>query len=123
MERETGVRPPDERITRTLSTLEERWNVGVDIDALASAVHVTKSRLQHLFKAHTGTSIGQWVRERRLREAAHLIATTDEHIAQIAYAVGFSDPSNFNHAFKERFGVNPRAYRTARRSAPGPRQH
>ena len=48
--------------------------------------------------------------------AAELIASTDERISQIGYAVGFRDPSNFNHAFKKSFGVSPKQYRSAARS-------
>jgi len=36
-----------------------------------------------------------------------------EKVLEIALATGFDDPSNFNHAFRAEFGVNPRAYRRA----------
>lgn len=52
--------------------------------------------------------------------AAELIASTDERIAQIGYAVGFRDPSNFNHAFKKSFGVSPKQYRSGARAAVQP---
>ena len=41
-----------------------------------------------------------------------LIVQTDERISQIAYSVGFGDVSNFNHSFKQRYGMSPTKYRT-----------
>jgi AraC-like DNA-binding protein len=42
-------------------------------------------------------------------------ATGEERISVIS--VGFGDVSNFNHAFKKRFGMPPRAYRESIRNA------
>lgn len=80
---------------------------------LAARLGLSASRLEHLFKEHVNLSIRAYVHERRLRRAAELIASTDERISQICYASGFSDPSNFNHAFKKSFGVTPKEYRRA----------
>jgi AraC-like DNA-binding protein len=81
------------------------------------------SRLEHLFKAHAKTTIRDFVRERRLMEAASQLASTEERISVISFGVGFGDVSNFNHAFKKRFGLSPRAYREATRSDPDSRSH
>jgi transcriptional regulator GlxA family with amidase domain len=78
---------------------------------LAARVGLSASRLEHLFKAHAMMSIRQYVLSLRLIRAAELIADTDERISQICYAVGFHDPSNFNHLFKRSFGVSPKEYR------------
>lgn len=105
----------DRRVLKTIEFLEfegfRRFRVG----ELAQRVGLRASRLEHLFKHHTKLSIRNFVKRRRILHAAELIATTDERIAQICYAAGFTDPSNFNHAFKEHFGVSPREYRNARR--------
>ena len=78
---------------------------------LAQSVGLGASRLEHLFKSEARISIRDFVRERRLSEAAVMLRTTEERISTICYAVGFSDVSNFSHAFKKRFGVSPVAYR------------
>jgi AraC-like DNA-binding protein len=78
-------------------------------------VGLSSSRLTHLFTESAQVSIRAFIQERRLRHAAELLASTDERIAQIAYSVGFRDPSNFNHAFKRTFAVSPKAYRQAAR--------
>ena len=106
----------DRRIKRITSVLDERYKDPPTLEQLAESVSLSMSRLSHLFKAEVGMSIQAYVRERRLLMAAMLLVQTHEHISQIAYAVGFGDVSNFNHAFKRRFGVSPREYRTSHES-------
>lgn len=92
------------------------------LEEIAARVGLSPSRLTHLFKQKTRLSIRDFIQASRLLHAAELIASTDERIAQIGYAVGFRDPSNFNHAFKKSFGVSPKQYRSgARAASPPPR--
>ena len=101
----------DRRVIRVLEFLEYEWNRPIRVSELAARVGLGASRLQALFKAQTLTSIRCFLLERRLARAAELIACTDERVSQIAWAVGFRDVPNFNHAFKRRFGMSPRDFR------------
>jgi AraC-like DNA-binding protein len=56
-------------------------------------------------------TVREFLRERRLAAAAALLAKTEERISIISRKVGFADVSNFNHAFRRRFGMSPRQYR------------
>ncbi|MFL6247263.1 MAG: helix-turn-helix transcriptional regulator [Thermoanaerobaculia bacterium] len=94
-----------------LALLEERTFLRVRVSELARQVGLGPSRLEHLFKLDARISIRDFTRERRLLAAARLLETTEERISTIAYEVGFHDVSNFNHAFKRRFGISPRVYR------------
>lgn len=103
----------DRRIKRVTSVLDERYKDPPTLQQLADSVGLSTSRLAHLFRDEIGMSIQAYVRERRLLMAAMLLVQTHEQIAQIAYGVGFGDVSNFNHAFKRRFGMSPRQYRAS----------
>ena len=96
---------------KVVSLLEDRCGDRVTVGELAQLVGLGSSRLAHLFKREARISIRDFIRERRLEAAASMLVMTDERISIIGYRVGFSDVSNFNHAFKRRFGVSPRAYR------------
>ena len=63
-----------------------------------------------------GTSYSDIVDEVRFDLAARLLQGSDEHIAEIARATGFSDPSSFSRAFLRWAGMTPRAFR--RQSRP-----
>jgi AraC family transcriptional regulator of arabinose operon len=93
--------------------LDQQYRDPSSIEQLADEVGLSASRLAHLFREETGVSIQSYIRERRLMMAAMLLVQTHERISQIAYSVGFGDVSNFNHAFKQRFGVSPRQYRAS----------
>ena len=105
---------------RTIDYLRTEWRQPGALLDIAARVGLSPSRLTHLFKAHTRISIRDFIQERRLVRAAELIVNTDERISQICYATGFSDPSNFNHAFKKSFGVTPTEYRDAALRAQRP---
>ena len=101
----------DRRIRKVVELLETQWRNGVRVRDLALQVGLGASRLEHLFKSEARVSIRAYILERRLTEAAAMLSDTDERISAISYSVGFRDCSNFNHAFKKRFGVSPRDYR------------
>ena len=101
----------DKRVRVVLSILDREFSHPVPFDELASLVGVGRSRLEHLFKAGTDTSMRNYVRHRRLQEAARLLTTTRMRVGEIAKTVGFMDAVNFTHAFTETYGMSPRAYR------------
>jgi AraC-like DNA-binding protein len=109
----------DRRIARTIDFLQDEWKEPGRLEEIAARVGLSSSRLTHLFTESAQVSIRAFIQERRLRHAAELLASTDERIAQIAYSVGFRDPSNFNHAFKRTFGVSPKTYRQSANQAAG----
>ena len=66
--------------------------------------------LQKLFESE-GQTFSQFVLERRLERARHLLnlpAGERGTISEIAFGVGFGDLSYFNRTFRKRFGLAPR---------------
>ena len=61
-------------------------------------------------KELTGLSVGEFIRNLRLQQAAKLLAAGDTTVAQVTYAVGFANPTHFASAFKKHFGVTPSEY-------------
>lgn len=101
----------DRRVRQIIELLDLESDHQTRVSELARRVGLGASRLEHLFKIHTKTTIRDFVRERRLAQAAQLLATSEERISIISFRIGFPDISNFNHAFKKHFGIAPRAYR------------
>ncbi|MDR3468578.1 MAG: helix-turn-helix domain-containing protein [Xanthobacteraceae bacterium] len=67
-------------------------------------------RALHLLFEHKGTSLGQWVKRRRLEEIKSLLtnpSAADRSIADIAFAWGFDDLSTFYRAFQSVYGMKP----------------
>jgi AraC family transcriptional regulator of arabinose operon len=102
----------DCRIADLLVLLDRQLGPTTKIPKLAEHVGLSGSRLQHLFKQEVGLPIKQFLKTHQLSEAARLLRQTRLRVSEICYRVGFQDCSNFGHAFRERFGMSPRAYRS-----------
>ncbi|WP_033957604.1 hybrid sensor histidine kinase/response regulator transcription factor [Psychroserpens jangbogonensis] len=74
---------------------------------VAQKMHMSESQIYRKLKAITGKSTAIFIRSVRLEKAKDLIQTTEKSISEIAYEVGFNDPSWFSRAFKEEFGQSP----------------
>ncbi len=78
---------------------------------LAGQVHLSASRLAHLFRAQTGTTPQQFLEVQRLDRAKQLLALTPHSIKEVAHLVGFANPFYFTMRFKRYTGQSPRAWR------------
>jgi YesN/AraC family two-component response regulator len=74
---------------------------------LAKKLLISESQLYRKLKAITGKSTALFIRSIRLQKAKELLQNEDLNISQVAYEVGFSNPSWFSTAFKEEFGYSP----------------
>ncbi len=106
----------DARILKVLDIIRESSGKKPTIAQLKHVVGLSSSRLEHLFKDVLHQSITSFVQEERLAAAAELLLTTNLCIKEIYCRLGFGDRSNFNHWFKQRFGVSPKKYRTQAKS-------
>jgi AraC-like DNA-binding protein len=81
------------------------------MDDLASVACVTKPYFIRLFKNEIGISPLQYVNSKKVERAQLLLYTTDMHVKEVAYALGFSDYSYFIRMFRKMTGFTPQDYR------------
>ena len=77
---------------------------------LAIQLHLSESQLNRKLKATSGKSTALFIRFIRLQKGKELIETTNKTISEVAYDVGFNDPSYFSRAFKDEFGSAPSTF-------------
>ena len=58
-------------------------------------------------KGLTGIPIGKYIRDQRLRKANEMLKTGELNVTEVAYAVGFTDPSYFTKVYFDYFKENP----------------
>lgn len=80
------------------------------VDALAALAGVNRRHLLRTFRAHHGTTVGNYVRHRRLLRARTALATANRPLAAIALDAGFADQAHFTRAFRAAFGETPGRY-------------
>ena len=101
----------DPRIQVVVDYLTPHLNEPFTIQSLSEMAQVSQTSFRRLFKAHTGKSPSNYIRELRMTSAARMLLTSDREIAEIGYQVGFSDANYFSRTFRQVFGVSPHQYR------------
>ncbi|EMI1451012.1 helix-turn-helix domain-containing protein, partial [Proteus mirabilis] len=81
-------------ILKWLETQLQR-NEGIKIDTIANKSGYSKWHLQRIFKDFKGCTLGEYVRKRRLLEAAKSLQEKDMSILDIALMYGFSSQATF----------------------------
>ncbi|MFD9542318.1 GlxA family transcriptional regulator [Streptomyces sp. NPDC060022] len=102
------------------STLEPllAWlqdNLGTELTLADIAAHagVSTRTLIRRFREQTGTTPLQWLHRARIRQAQHLLESTQHTVERIGAQVGFGSPTAFRDRFKKSTGVSPHSYRRA----------
>jgi AraC-like DNA-binding protein len=87
-----------------------------DSERIAAALNMAEATLRRRLKQEGATY--QAIRDALRRDLAIArLADTTQTIAEIAYALGFAEPSAFHRAFRKWTGVRPAAYRGVRADA------
>lgn len=79
---------------------------------IARVVHLSVSRLAHLFREQMGITLIDYLTGIRISHAKRMLLTTDHNCTRICYDVGYNNQSYFTRVFKQLTGLTPRQYRT-----------
>jgi AraC family transcriptional regulator len=84
-------------------------------DALARDFGLHPVYASRAFRRHTGVSMRDFVRARRLRSARQALSSTRRGVCAIAQQSGFADASHLGRTFARTLGVTPAMYRAMTR--------
>jgi transcriptional regulator GlxA family with amidase domain len=84
----------------------------IRIDALAKAVHLSTSRLRHLFGKQIGVPIGRYIKLLQLQKARELLENSFLEVKEVAARVGVNDLSHFIRDYKKIYRETPSRTRT-----------
>ncbi|MCX7847785.1 MAG: AraC family transcriptional regulator [bacterium] len=97
---------------------EQRGCREITPQAMALAAGCSLRHLSRLFLACYNLTVREWLIQFKLQHACALLRHTNNHIGDIAEAVGYLDPLHFTRVFKQVIGCSPRAYRARPRPCP-----
>ncbi len=83
------------------------------LEVLASTVGRHPVHVAKAFLRHYGTTVGEFIRQRRLEVACHRLATTDLPVSVIAQEAGFADHSHLARSMRRFLQVRPSGFRKA----------
>jgi AraC family transcriptional activator of pobA len=107
----------DSLLAAVFHTIETRYHEPISLKDIAVAVVQSPGHLATIVKQRTGRTVGQWIVERRMREARRLLADTDRPISEIAARIGYHDPGYFSRRFGAEHQMAPQAWRQAGRKS------
>ncbi len=82
-------------------------NPDFSIELLSDELAISRSGLFAKIKTLAGVTPNELMQVVRLKKAAELLAENKYRINEIAYMVGFNNPSYFTKCFQKQFGVRP----------------
>ncbi len=109
---DSGITSMDEQfMQKAIEQLQiHHSNPEFNIHDFGRHVGLSVAQLNRKIKALTGQSSSEFIRTYRLNRAAELIKKKTGTVAEIAYDVGFNNPSYFTECFKQYFGQLPSGF-------------
>ena len=91
--------------------VEENYSKGLSVAEYAQLLYISSKTLNTITKEIVGKSASQIIADRIILQAKRLLKFTSLQIGEIAFKVGFEDPSYFVKYFKRHVGHSPTNYR------------
>jgi signal transduction histidine kinase/ligand-binding sensor domain-containing protein/DNA-binding response OmpR family regulator len=85
-------------------------NVNFSVEQLSKQLNVSRVSLYKKMRVLTGKTPVDCIRTVRLKRSVQLLQKSHLNIANVAYEVGFNNPTYFAKVFKEAYGVLPSEY-------------
>ncbi len=102
-------------VQKTVLLIDSDLSANLTLHTLAEQQNVTPGYLATVFKRETGKTISEYIREKRIKQASYLLATTHLQVQTVALHCGIVDVQYFSKIFKKQTGKTPKEYREAMR--------
>jgi AraC-like DNA-binding protein len=116
-----SISPQVDKTKRSLLLFlaQEYADPDISLDMTVERLGINKGKINTILKEELGMTFSVYINKLRLTEAARLLSEhPDETISQIAYRVGFNNPSYFNKLFKETYGCSPKHFKSSPSERP-----
>jgi AraC family transcriptional regulator len=97
------------RLKRVLSLIEDQLAEDLAMEQIAAVAGISASHMGKLFRRSMGTSVHQYVIQRRVERAKNLLMQSELPITAIALAAGFAHQSHMARHMRRALGLSPQA--------------
>ena len=95
------------KLSNAISYIEENLDKEISYDEAARIACCSTYYFQRIFSYAAGISLSEYIRRRRMTQAAFELQRTDKKVLDIAFKYGYSSPTSFNRAFQSVHGITP----------------
>ena len=111
------LRRADATVAELRDLIEAGFRTSRRLADYAAKLGMTSDRLNEHCKRATGVTAAHLLRHRVLTEAKWQLLFTDLSASEIAYELGFADPTHLSRFFRRYTGLTPSAFRAGRSEA------
>ena len=108
---DTDTTPLSRKMYAIAAYIHQHYQEPLTLSSLAGDFFINPYYLSHSFKDTLHFTLSDYIQIIRVKNAQHLLMTTDTKVSDIAAACGFSSFSQFNRVFHKHAGMSPREYR------------
>jgi AraC family transcriptional regulator len=102
---------PPAVLRRAKEFLNDQMDRNPGVTELSTAVGMNVDHFSRMFKRSTGLAPHQYLGNIRLERAKRLLVEGGAPIIEIAYEIGYANPSQFSAFFRKRTGLSPTEFR------------
>lgn len=100
------------RLSLARAYIDECFDHPLDLDQIAAQAFFSPYHFLRLFAKAFNKTPHQYLTEKRLEKAKHLLTTSDLSVTEICFEVGFQSLGSFSSLFHKQVGYPPMIYRT-----------
>lgn len=90
----------------------------LSLNTVAAEVGFSPNHFSTVFSQQMGQTFVEYLTRYRVEQSKRLLCETDLKLADIAYAIGYSESHYFSYIFKKYTGISPSAYRKQTQQLP-----
>ena len=103
-------------VQKAILIIDSDISAELSLNSLARKLDISAGYLATIFKKETKKTVSEYIKDKRIEHAMHLLSTTHLQIQTVALHCGIMDVQYFSKIFKKKTGKNPKEYReTSRR--------
>lgn len=96
-------------LSNAIEYIEDNLDKEISYEEAASIACCSTYYFQRLFSYVAGISLSEYIRRRRMSQAAFELQRTDKKVLDVALKYGYTSPTSFNRAFQSVHGITPAA--------------
>lgn len=105
-------------IQEAVTYMEQNYQRDLTVEEIADVCRLNRSYFSKLFRENMGCPPQEFLIRLRLSKAADLMKNSRSSIGDIAAMCGYANQLHFSRAFKKRYGLSPREWRSQNRPRP-----